>query len=478
MPAVVAHHDANSYPPSLAINPWRRYASSSSPSAVNAIAVQAESRSKASTKKLIAPSIPMGGASSQGPSFKTPAALEEGIARVQLAEIAPDTIATVPLSDDAEHKLPQDDPTNNTTATPGSKRKEFPGVGAREFYRIQYIVGETEEVLRKPRLTYNYITHVLTIDMASTLHEEPFDYLKERLTIAIDALPYDPDVIRPRIHMNRHLQLEDQSVTPDMTIALTSVDGPTEVVSISALGECALSEDRDHVFNKMETEIKAHPEADLAVIVLIREAISYASPLKDSTVSKALRNGDGGDPPLPIPLKSFITQRSTPRSFAHPVTVADHQWCQVQSVEYFVWVKGEDGSPIDIRQDEPGHASYGALVPEPNMEEVTELLNVGMSRIRDSMVKLSKEISPGLDCSELEEAEATLKMRWSLASKGILSAMDVTAHERYETWYTGAFRGNKHNRDSTYVPPQNDSKEESHDSDIPRRKSKRLKARG
>jgi hypothetical protein len=156
--------------------------------------------------------------------------------------------------------------------------------------------------------------------------------------------------------MNYQLQTQDQSVTPGMTIILTSVDGPTEVVLISGLGECALSEDKVHVFDKMESEIRAHPEANFAVIALIREAITYQSPSENSAASTALRNGD--EEPFPLSLKSFINQRSTPRSFDYPVTVADYQWCQVESVGYYVWIRGKGDSPIDIRSDAPGTMAY------------------------------------------------------------------------------------------------------------------------
>lgn len=193
--------------------------------------------------------------------------------------------------------------------------------------------------------------------MPSTLHEEPFDYLKECLTLAIASFPYDRDVIRPSIKMNYQLQIQDASVMPDMTIALTSVDGPTEVVLIPGLGECALSEDRARVFTKMEDEIVAHPEAEFAVIVVIVEAITYASPAKDTPAWTALRNGDE-DEPFPLSLKSFIKRRSTPRSFDHAVTVAGHRWCHVQSVEYNVWTKSQNG-PIDIRNLNPANFARG-----------------------------------------------------------------------------------------------------------------------
>lgn len=228
-------------------------------------------------------------------------------------------------------------------------------------------------MLNSFRLTYDYNALLLTIDMPSTLHEEPFDYLKECLTLAIASLPYDRDLICPRIHMNYQLQLEDKSVTPDLTVTLTSVDGPTEDVLISGLGECALSEDRDHVFLKMESEIRGHPEALFAVIVLINEALNYKSPSKTSTAFTALLTSDDEEP-LPLSLKSFIKQRSTPRSFDHPVTVAGHQWCQVGSVEYFVWVKENGDDPINIRSVAPGTMAHGVSFSYDVVTLLTEVI--------------------------------------------------------------------------------------------------------
>ncbi|KAG1888809.1 hypothetical protein F4604DRAFT_1674426 [Suillus subluteus] len=159
--------------------------------------------------------------------------------------------------------------------------------------------------------------------------------------------------------------ITDQIVTPYLTITLTSVDGPTEFILIPALGECALSEDREHVFDKMDKELQAHPKAVLVMIVLIHEAKSYTSPPVKSIASITLRNGDEDDP-FPLPLRPFIRQQSMPRSFNHAVTVASHQWCQVQSLEYFVWTKGTNG-PIDVYDFNPAHmahASWQTLVPE------------------------------------------------------------------------------------------------------------------
>jgi hypothetical protein len=196
--------------------------------------------------------------------------------------------------------------------------------------------------------------------MPSPLHEESFDYLKDCFTLAIGGLPYDPELLTPRASMNSNLKLKKKTVTPDMLIQVTPVDGPRKMRVISGVGECALSETKEDVFNKVEEEIEAHPEIDFATIVLVTEAKTYASPSEGSIAWNALCNVEEDDS---LPLDSFIEQRSTPRSLDHPLKVAGHDWCHLKSVEYYVWVKGDDGLPIDVRNDDPGYMAYGVSSP-------------------------------------------------------------------------------------------------------------------
>jgi hypothetical protein len=151
------------------------------------------------------------------------------------------------------------------------------------------------------------------------------------------------------------LKIADQIVKPDMTISLTRSRGPTKFVSILSVAECALSERADHVFNKVQNEIDAHPEVLMAIIALIREATPYASPQINSAAWKELFADAAHQPLL---LDEFVDKRSTPCVFGEPVTVAGHNWCYLDSVEYFVWIKnGEER--IDISNDDPQHMARG-----------------------------------------------------------------------------------------------------------------------
>ncbi|KAG1791060.1 uncharacterized protein HD556DRAFT_1310164 [Suillus plorans] len=294
---------------------------------------------------------------------------------------------------------------------------------------------ESGRLVMKPRLTYDYNKLTLSIDMPTAIHEELFDCLKEHLTLAIANMPYNCRAICPRIHMNYSLEVPSKSVTSDM--------------AISGLGECAFSEDREHVFDKMETEIEAHPEVDFAVIVLIHESASFASPLPNSTASNILPTGDAAADLQPLYMKSFILQRSTPRQFDQPLTVADHNWCQVGSVQYFVWIKGANGAPINVHDNNP---LLMTLAPTVNMGAVTAMLETGLRRMRDSMVSLTLEIDNDADCSALQAANPTLPIEWDLGMSGILSAIDTTAYQRYLSWSVGVKRPN----DSLYTPSDRD----------------------
>jgi hypothetical protein len=117
--------------------------------------------------------------------------------------------------------------------------------------------------------------------------------------------------------MNYPLRLTDKTVTPDMMISLTATQGPTKVVLISYLGETALSETWDHVFEKMEFMIARHLKVLFTLIGTVYEAKCYTSPPDgDSTASKTLHNRKNTNLSAklkPFSLKEFIIIHSMPR---------------------------------------------------------------------------------------------------------------------------------------------------------------------
>ncbi|KAG1786400.1 uncharacterized protein HD556DRAFT_1313538 [Suillus plorans] len=275
--------------------------------------------------------------------------------------------------------------------------------------------------------------------MPTVLHETSFDDLKDLIGDVIKALPYDRDIISPKIHMGQSLDTKDRWIIPDMTISVTALEGPTEVVLIPFYGECSLTETDEHVFEKVEDVIAMHPDLICVVVVLVREATKYAALVAGSTASNALYNETDNEP-QPLSLKSFINLRTTPRSFGEPIMVAGHTWCHVASVEYFVWVR-KDETPIDIRSNDPADMVYGILVPMIDMNAVTQMLERGLTKIKESFLTFQEQIEPDLDFTTLAEARIiTLSdWNWKSASKCLNSASDTTAHKHYLKWYKALF---------------------------------------
>lgn len=108
-------------------------------------------------------------------------------------------------------------------------------------------------------------------------------------------------------------------------------------------------------------------------VVLVHEATEYAPPDQESTILKALFGGTDSNPKL-LTLGEFLDQRNRPRSFGEPIVIRGHTCCHLSSVEYFLWAKRDDESPINVRSEDPADMAYGTLVPEIDMDAVTEML--------------------------------------------------------------------------------------------------------
>jgi hypothetical protein len=279
--------------------------------------------------------------------------------------------------------------------------------------------------------------------MPTILHEAFFDHVKVFVDKYICDLPYNRDVISPMIHMNWSLEIADGSVMPNMVISVTAVEGPLEVVLIPFYRECALLETDDHVFRKVESVILAHLDVICILVMLAHEAADYTAPDCDSTISKTLCGGTDSDP-KPLTLKQFINLHTTPRSFGEPIVIGDYTWCHLSMAEYFVWVKRDDGSPINIHSQDPADMAYRVSIfidftLSIDMDAVTEMLKRGLTKIKDSFINFQKELEPSLDCTALTEATVNAQTDWRLVSKQIMGACDITTHRRYVTWHNVCF---------------------------------------
>ncbi|KAG2107881.1 hypothetical protein DEU56DRAFT_920533 [Suillus clintonianus] len=211
------------------------------------------------------------------------------------------------------------------------------------------------------------------------------------------------------------------------------MDLPAKVVLVPFLAECALSEKDEHVFGKVEKVVLARPDIKCAVVVLVREDTDYAAPDDDSIASTVLRGGTSSDPRL-LTQEDFLNLRTT-------------------------HVHSGDDAPINVRSKDPAHTAYGTLVPTV-MDSVTNMLDKGLTKIKDSIVTLQQKLAPDLDFTVLAETPIQSFFDWSRASRRILTAAEITAYDRYCEWHVKLF--GESDSESSYAPSEqtDDSVEE------------------
>ncbi|KAF9234297.1 hypothetical protein BU15DRAFT_79184 [Melanogaster broomeanus] len=335
---------------------------------------------------------------------------------------------------------------------------EFPDLTQRDFEVLSCFLEETNTLLEKPRMTYSSEERHLIVEWPSAIHEAPLEDLNIALTSTFPGLPYPRKAVRLTVALNFPIKTTKLTATPNAVIAMTSTRGPKKL-RLPFIAECAFSQTCDSVFTKVKHEITAHPEVVMVLIVVINEVPLYAAP-RDHSVAWERFKCDI----LPLELDAFIAacDEISEDVLKGPIVAAGHTWCNINSVDYYVWLK-EEAVPINIADEDGEYSVHGTLPGNVNMDRVQILLNKGFELIKNSLVSFCKEIDPDADCTHLEQSDAALPPTWDHFLGGLANAAQITAHQRYITWYQDSFRGVKRSsRDSDYdSAPEGGSSSES-----------------
>lgn len=141
---------------------------------------------------------------------------------------------------------------------------------------------------------------------------------------------------------------------------------------VLAVVECAFSQEKDDLFEKLQALITTRPQIVLAIAIIIREEKEYVNPKFGSEAWDALTQleclGHGAfmaySKPAPTTSESEDSTQSAGGSEdfeLHPVTVAGHRWCNISSVKLHAWVK-QDDTPINIGANPDGMAQGVSMI--------------------------------------------------------------------------------------------------------------------
>ncbi|KAI5981021.1 hypothetical protein EDD15DRAFT_2362381 [Pisolithus albus] len=329
-----------------------------------------------------------------------------------------------------------------------------------EFEMLCHMIDEEcPDIPRKPKLTFFVKQNFLMIQLASAIHEAPISEFNSVLS-RFQQVSYPRNIGHIQVSMNSDMEEEFISAIPDLTLVISSMKG-NKIQRFPLIVECAFSQPRQKVFEKVTMLIAARPEVLMVVIVLINESPHYQSPSEKSLAWKTFASHQDS-----LSLTDFTSlcdvdpgDVDVDEDFMVPLVVAGHTWCRISSVDYYVWLKhtpntGDEGSPPvstirvdpDTAVEQSDWSVHGELPGKKNLDHFDRLLNKGLEMIWLDIMRFCQEIAirHNLPADYLGlEKSICLPPSWDHFRSALVNAREITAHARFMRWYKDSFRGKK-----------------------------------
>jgi hypothetical protein len=219
------------------------------------------------------------------------------------------------------------------------------------------------------------------VEWTSRIHDTPAEELitvfrtHEAISIAEGFLAGGRDF---RVQPSPICTLVTKHITaiPDLTVSISSMEAQLEKHLL--IFECAFSQTRVQLFAKLKKIAKSLPDLDMLCAVLIHEERKYRSPVLTSTtwdrfekdpsilnLSQFLQlvKNESNDSNQSQPVSAF------PENFMGPVSAGEHVWCNINRVQYYVWLRGDDGK-LRVDRDSIEPTQWFAYGVRPTVSDV------------------------------------------------------------------------------------------------------------
>jgi len=203
------------------------------------------------------------------------------------------------------------------------------------------------------------------VEWPQATHEVPLTNLKEVMNPAVQQLPINKCILHATFKSNFTFQSSQTgfSATPDLSLIIMSLKRKMsrgQDFEVLAIVECAFSQNKSDLEEKIRNELAACPEIALVITILINESETYHRPTEESQAWRMFSQEEKCQDAT-----SFLRfnesdisskSKSEPKSDSslkedftlQPIVIAGHQWCSISSVEYHVWVKSDMDEVINI----------------------------------------------------------------------------------------------------------------------------------
>ncbi|KAG1794793.1 uncharacterized protein HD556DRAFT_1307805 [Suillus plorans] len=296
-----------------------------------------------------------------------------------------------------------------------------------------YISCKIEDYPARPRLEYNCNTHTLVIEMPSPVHKAIIKVIGKGLERLDDYLQdlMVKNLLSSDTHTNLTIDGNSVKCVPDVLHVVTALTDPP-ILSTPVMGEVAVLQSRADLLQRLRDRVEAFPDIILLFMAEINERVTYSQPKHMSNAWRKLQKDENARSRT-----TFLSNRTGPRSLDVPaeIEVEGHVWHAMSSVHFQVWVQDVNGR-IDIDTQNQNLTACGELFPNKSMDNVTLMMERGLSRMREQYAQLSQQVSPNVDVSALLAAPVTLPFGWDgMLSKLALASLTM-AHDRYKHWHS------------------------------------------
>ncbi|KAG1744031.1 uncharacterized protein EDB91DRAFT_1246916 [Suillus paluster] len=234
---------------------------------------------------------------------------------------------------------------------------------------------------------------------------------------ALHSIQYNQTLLKTCILINSRMYPEHLFTIPDMQVTMKPTTAIAAETQLLWMVESGFTQSRVAIMTKMGDILLSHKELLLILMILVKERKKYVSPAANS-----------------------ITWNQTREEglLFGPVVAMGHEWIDIESVEYFVWVKSGD-QHIDLTAAPTVH---GTLFPNIDMDNVTDTLNDGLDHVKATMSSTLDTIESAIDHQHLLTPSA-LTFNWKLDSSSMSVAIYETAYFYYCDWCHHQFSGTK-----------------------------------
>ncbi|KAG2096987.1 uncharacterized protein F5147DRAFT_372585 [Suillus discolor] len=308
-----------------------------------------------------------------------------------------------------------------------------------EFFDVSFLVYSTVSHIidlnwiwlpARPRWSYLEDDCILLIESRSRMHEAPIQHLDSIFNRFLRG--FVPDPVLTTTTMNS--RLTSTFIVPDIAIEVDVSSTRYWIRRPLVIVECAFAQDMDSVLRKIKHEIAGQPEVLMVILVVIDEHQPYRSPERMFEAWQMLRQETSCRSS-----SSFASlEEHAARSYKqknHRVVIAGHTWCDLGSVRFHVWVRGNE--PINIDDDDELHAC-GTLLPNRDMDAVDTMIENGMVMMRDSIAIVCQEAALDTDVTTIQDTVVAFSPDWDRLLMQLKFGVTETAYDRYHSWYNSS----------------------------------------